>query len=169
METEQDTSGKSRERNKRGIEQYASKIAQGAGSNMALIFAVFFVLAWIVSGFFMRFTEDWALVMATASAVVTFIMVFLIQKSQNKDSMAIQLKLNELVAANEFASNRLVDVEGMTEDELRVIKKYYSKLGVFTKTQDNLQQSHSIEEEHREHTIKNEMEKELESIQRPKE
>jgi len=169
METEAETAGKSSERNMHGVEHYASRVAQGAGSNTALIFAVFFVLAWVVSGFFMHFTEDWALIMATASAVVTFVMVFLIQKSQNKDSMAIQLKLNELVAANEFASNRLVDVEGMTEDELRVIKKYYSKLGEFTKTQDNLQQSHSIEEEHREHTIKDEMEKELNAIQRPKE
>lgn len=169
MDTETDIKGKSNARNKRGIEHYASKVAQGAGSNMALIFAIIFVLAWIVSGFFMHFTDDWALIMATASAVVTFVMVFLIQKSQNKDSMAIQLKLNELVAANELASNRLVDVEGMTEDELRVIKKYYSKLGEFTKAQGNLQQSHSIEEEHREHTIKNEMEKELENIQRPTE
>jgi low affinity Fe/Cu permease len=168
MDAETDASERVNEKNKRGIEHYASRVAQSAGSNMALIFAVFFVLAWIVSGFFMHFTEDWALIMATVSAVVTFVMVFLIQKSQNKDSMAIQLKLNELVAANELASNRLVDVEGMTEDELRVIKKYYSKLGAFTKTQDNLQQSHSIEEEHREHTIKNEMENELKSIQSPK-
>ena len=60
-------------------------------------------------------------------------MVFLIQKAQNKDSLAIQLKLNELVAAHEFASNRLVDVENIPEDELKIIQKYYSRLSQMTK------------------------------------
>lgn len=93
-------------------------------------------------------------------------MVFLILKSQNKDSLSIQLKLNELVASNEAASNRLVNVEGMTEDELKVIQKYYLKLSEFTKKQDTLQQSHSIDEVHEEHTIKKEMEDELVKIKK---
>jgi low affinity Fe/Cu permease len=93
-------------------------------------------------------------------------MVFLILKSQNKDSLSIQLKLNELVAANESASNRLVNVEGMTEDELKVIQKYYLKLSEFTKKQDTLQQSHSIDEVHEEHTIKKEMEDELVKVKK---
>lgn len=91
-------------------------------------------------------------------------MVFLIQKSQNKDSLAIQLKLNELVAAHELASNRLVNVEGMTEEELKVIQKYYSKLSEFAKSQDSLTQSHSIDEVHHEHAIKKEMEQELKKL-----
>lgn len=91
-------------------------------------------------------------------------MVFLILKSQNKDSFSIQLKLNELVASNESASNRLVNVEGMTEDELKVIQKYYSKLSEFAKKQATLQQSHSIDEVHEEHTIKKEMEDELVNV-----
>ncbi len=73
-------------------------------------------------------------------------MVFLIQKSQNKESLALQLKLNELVASHEFASNRLVNVETMTEDELKVIRKYYSSLSALTKNEESLQQSHSIDE-----------------------
>jgi len=93
-------------------------------------------------------------------------MVFLILKSQNKDSLSIQLKLNELVASNEAASNRLVNVEGMTEDELKVIQKYYLKLSEFTKRQDTLQQSHSIDEIHEEHTIKKEMEDELVKVKK---
>ena len=93
-------------------------------------------------------------------------MVFLILKSQNKDSLSIQLKLNELVAANESASNRLVNVEGMTEDELKVIQKYYSKLSEFANKQDTLQQSHSIDEVHEEHTIKKEMEDELVKVKK---
>ena len=80
-------------------------------------------------------------------------MVFLIQKSQNKDSLAIQLKLNELVA-HEFASNRLLNVENMTEEELKVIHKYYSKLSDFTKKEETMQQSHSIDETHELHDFK---------------
>lgn len=68
-------------------------------------------------------------------------MVFLIQKAQNKESMAVQLKLNELVAAHEFASNRLVDVENMTEAELKVIQKYYTQLKFDAKKESSLQQS----------------------------
>lgn len=101
------------------------------------------------------------MIIGTMSSVITVLMVFLILKSQNKDSLSIQLKLNELVAANESASNRLVNVEGMTEDELKVIQKYYSKLSEFAYKQDTLQQSHSIDEVHEEHTIKKEMEDEL--------
>jgi low affinity Fe/Cu permease len=88
-------------------------------------------------------------------------MVFLIQKSQNKDSLAIQLKLNELVAAHELASNRLVNVENMTEDELKVLQKYYGKLSDFTKKEESMLQSHSIDETHDMHDIKKEMEEEL--------
>ena len=86
------------------------------------------------------------MVINTGTTIITFLMVFLIQKSQNKDSLAIQLKLNEIVAAHEFASNRLVNVENMTEDELKVIHKYYSKLSDFSKKEETMQQLHSIDE-----------------------
>jgi len=71
------------------------------------------------------------------------------------------LKLNELVAAHELASNRLVDVENMTEEELKVIQKYYSRLSDFTKQEESLQQSHSIDEASEQHNLKKEMEHEL--------
>ncbi len=73
-------------------------------------------------------------------------MVFLIQKAQNKDSLAIQLKLNELVASHEFASNRLVDVEDLTEAEMNVLHKYYVKLSALSKMEDSLIRTHSIDE-----------------------
>lgn len=156
----------SRNHSVNSIEQYASKITIGAGSNATLIIAFIIVMIWCISGFFMHFTEQWAMIMSTSSSAVTFLMVFLIQKSQNKDSLATQLKLNELVAANELASNRLVDVEDMTEEELKVIQKYYSKLSVFAKKQESLQQSHSIDEQHEEHAIKKDMEEELVNIKK---
>ena len=83
-------------------------------------------------------------------------MVFLIQKAQNKDSLAIQLKLNELVASHKYASNRLVDIEQMTEDDMKVIQKYYSHLSELTKEDETLQCSHSIEEAHEQHELKSE-------------
>ena len=89
-------------------------------------------------------------------------MVFLIQKSQNKESIAVQLKLNELVAAHEFASNRLVDVENMTEEELKVIQKYYSKLKIKTQKEESLQQSHSIDEAEHQHELKKDIEESIE-------
>ncbi len=146
------------------IEQLASGIIDTAGKTNTLIAAFLIVVLWGISGFYFHFSEHWQMIIGTASSIVTFLMVFLIQKSQNKHSLSIQLKLNELVASNELASNRLVNVEGMTEEELKVIEKYYSKLGEFAKKQENLQQSHSIDESHHEHAIKKEMEEELDNV-----
>ena len=120
---------------------------------------------WAVSGVFLHFSEKWATFIQTLSSVITILMVFLIQKTQNKDSLAIQLKLNELVAAHGSASNRLVNVEGMTEEELKVIQKYYTRLSEFAKKQDTLTESHSIDEQHKEHEIRKEMEQELKELE----
>jgi low affinity Fe/Cu permease len=148
------------------IEEVASKTIRIAGNTQTLVIAFVLVLVWAIAGIFLGFSEKWQMIISTTSSVITILMVFLIQKSQNKHSLAIQLKLNELVAANDKASNRLVNVEGMTEDELKVIEKYYSKLGEFAKKQDNLQQSHSIDEQRQDHAIKQEMEKELTEIKK---
>jgi low affinity Fe/Cu permease len=147
------------------VENLALKIIAGAGSNMALICSFFIVGVWGVSGVFLHFSEKWATFIQTLSSVITILMVFLIQKTQNKDSLAIQLKLNELVAAHGSASNRLVNVEGMTEEELKVIQKYYTQLSEFAKKQDTLTESHSIDELHNEHTIRKEMEQELKELE----
>src|ERR1043166_5029937 len=103
------------------FERFAGHVTKATGSTPAFISALVIVLAWLLSGPFFHYSENWQLIINTGTTIVTFLMVFLIQKAQNKDSLAIQLKLNELVAAHEFASNRLVNVENMTEDELRVI------------------------------------------------
>ena len=96
------------------------------------------------------YSNTWQLVINTGTTIVTFLMVFLIQRSQNKESLAIQLKLNELVAALEGASNRLIDVEGFTEQDLQVLKKHYGKLAKLAASDFDLGKSHSVEEaEHR--------------------
>jgi len=152
-------------RSSKRLESLASGIVHASGTNTALLLSFGLVLLWAVTGPFFHYSQKWEAVIGTISSVITILMVFLIQKTQNKSSLAIQLKLNELVAAHELASNRLVNVEGMTEEELKVIQKYYTKLSEFAKTQDSLTQSHSIDELHNEHAIKKEMEQELKNIE----
>jgi len=136
------------------FEKLAAWITRVAGSTPAFIFALLLVLIWGATGPIFHYSETWQLVINTGTTIITFLMVFLIQKTQNKDSLAIQLKLNELIAAHEFASNRLVNVEGMTEEELKVIQKYYARLSQFAQTEETLQKSHSIDEAERSHAWK---------------
>jgi low affinity Fe/Cu permease len=146
------------------MEAASSFVIRLTSSNMALLCCFIVVILWIIDGFFAHFSQQWESLIGTVSGVITVLMLFLLQKAQFKDSLAIQLKLNELVAAHELASNRLVDVEGMSEEELRVLQKYYSKLSKFAKEQDTLTESHSIDEKHKEHAIHEEMEQELQMI-----
>jgi low affinity Fe/Cu permease len=128
------------------FERFASWTTKLTGSTAAFIVAFLTVIVWAVFGPVFHYSENWQLVINTGTTIITFLMVFLIQKAQNKDSLAIQLKLNELVAAHAFASNRLVNVENLSEDELKIIQKYYSTLANLTKKDETLQKSHSIDE-----------------------
>lgn len=143
------------------FEIFSAKVSAWAGSTFGFFGALSIVLLWAAAGPFFHYSENWQLVINTGTTIITFLMVFLIQKSQNKESLAIQLKLNELVASHEFASNRLVNVENMTEDELKVIRKYYTQLSLLTKDEESLQQSHSIDEAKGSHERKKDIEKHL--------
>ncbi len=140
------------------FEHLSMKVTQATGSNAAIVIAFASILFWAVTGPIFHYSEDWQMVITTGTTIITFLMVFLIQKSQNKESLAVQLKLNELVAAHEFASNRLVDVENMTEEELKIIQKYYTKLKTDTIKEESLQQSHSIDEANKMHELKKDIE-----------
>ncbi len=146
------------------FERFSSRVTELTGSSLAFILALSVVILWAITGPLFDFSENWQLVINTGTTIITFLMVFLIQKAQNKDSLAIQLKLNELVASHEFASNRLVNVEGMTEEELHVIKKYYIKLSEMTMQEESLQQSHSIDEAQQNHKLKKEFENSKRSV-----
>jgi low affinity Fe/Cu permease len=98
----------------RALEQFAYKTTIWTGSSWAFLIATGLTLLWVISGPIFGFSDTWQLVMNTISSIVTFLMVFLIQRSQNKDSLAIQVKLNELIAATKGASNRLIDIEELT-------------------------------------------------------
>jgi low affinity Fe/Cu permease len=143
------------------FEIFSSKVMAFTGSTYGFTGALLVVIIWGICGPIFHYSEKWQLIINTSTTIITFLMVFRIQKSQNKDSLAIQLKLNELVASHEFASNRLVNIENMTEDELKVIQKYYSNLSTLTKDEESLQQSHSIEESVEQHELKKEIEEDI--------
>ena len=149
------------------FEKFSLMVTNIAESTSAFITSLTLIVVWAITGPIFNYSEAWQLVINTGTTIITFLMVFLIQKSQNKDSLAIQLKLNELVAAHEYASNRLVSVENMTEDELKVIKKYYAYLSEFAKKEESLQQSHSIDEAAATHEFKKKLEQELEECTKP--
>ena len=110
------------------LERLSMYVTKWTGTSSAFALACGVVVAWLLSGPLFGYSDTWQLVINTGTTIVTFLMVFLIQRSQNKDAMAIQLKLNELVAAMEGASNRLIDVEELSEEELATLHQYYSRL-----------------------------------------
>ena len=136
------------------IERLSSAVAAWTGSTAAFGLACLVVIVWFATGPLFHYSDTWQLVINTGTTIVTFLMVFLIQRSQNKEALAVQLKLNELVAAKRGASNRLIDVEDLTEEELQVLRKHYAVLSRMSKTDRTLTESHSIEEAEARHTRK---------------
>jgi len=128
------------------FEIFANKATKAAGSSTAFISAVVLILGWIASGPLFHYSDIWQLVINTATTIITFLMVFLIQKTQNKDALAIQIKLNELVAANAQASNRIVSVEDLDEEQLIRLNEYYTRLAELTSKEKDRKSSRSIED-----------------------
>jgi low affinity Fe/Cu permease len=136
------------------IEQFSTAVTRAAGSTKAFAAALAVIVVWAATGPLFGFSDTWQLVINTGTTVVTFLMVFLIQRAQNKDAMAIQLKLNELVAAVAGASNRLIDVEDLSEEELKALHRFYGKLAEMAKKDATVLQSHSVEEARTRHQKK---------------
>jgi low affinity Fe/Cu permease len=136
------------------LERFSLKATKATGTSKAFILALTVIVVWGVTGPIFKFSDTWQLVINTSTTIVTFLMVFLIQRTQNKDALAIHMKLNEIVAALEGASNRLIDVEDLTEDEIETLHKHYRRLVAMAKSDLTLTQSHSIEEAEARHNIK---------------
>ena len=141
-------------RKKNFFETFATKITCWTGSSAAFGMALGIVIGWLISGPLFHYSDTWQLVINTGTTIITFLMVFLIQKSQNKDSKAIQLKLNELIAASRFASNRMVDIEDLSEGELDVLRKFYQRLSDEAEEDQDIHRSHSIDKAVRLHAQK---------------
>jgi low affinity Fe/Cu permease len=136
------------------LERFSLKATKATGTSGAFVIALAVLIVWGISGPLFHFSDTWQLVINTGTTIVTFLMVFLIQRTQNKDALAIHLKLNEIVAAMEGASNRLIDVEDLTEGEIEMLHKHYQTLVVMAKHDATLTETHSIEEAERRHKAK---------------
>jgi low affinity Fe/Cu permease len=128
------------------LEKFSYQATKATGTSGAFVVAVLVIIVWAITGPIFRYSDTWQLVINTGTTIVTFLMVFLIQRAQNKDALAIHLKLNEIVAAMEGASNRLIDVEDLSEPEIDALRKYYKRLIELARTDDVLTNTHSIEE-----------------------
>lgn len=127
------------------FERIANRITCWSGSSVAFGLASGAILLWLASGPVFHFSDTWQLIINTGTTIITFLMVFLIQKYQNKDSKAIQLKLNELIAASRYASNRMVHIEDLTEEELDTLHKFYQRMSDLAEDDDDIHRSHSID------------------------
>jgi low affinity Fe/Cu permease len=126
------------------FDTFAGKVTRSAGSPIAFTMALLTVLVWAISGPLFGFSEVWQLVINTGTTIVTFLMVFLIQQSQNKDSEAVHLKLNELIASHSKASNRLICIEDLDEKELKKLTEFYRRLGDLAENDAPVSETHSL-------------------------
>src|SRR3954447_26517040 len=136
------------------LERASQMVTRWTGSSWAFAIAFLVVVTWLTTGPVFHYSDTWQLVINTGTTIVTFLMVFLIQRPQNKDALAIQLKLNEIVAAIEGASNRLISVEDLSEEELKILRIHYQRLAEMAKRDFEITESHSIEEAEARHNFK---------------
>lgn len=137
-----------------GFEKMSIAVTKASGSTAAFIGALAVIIIWIITGPIFKYSDTWQLVINTGTTIVTFLMVFLIQRSQNKDSVALHLKLNELIVSHETANNMLVSIEDISEDELKVLHKYYKHLADLSGKEMSLKESHSIAAANQHHESK---------------
>ena len=147
-------SAKGKLRLARFYDHLSATITRAAGRPLALIIAFLMIIVWGISGPIFNFSDTWQLVINTGTTIITFLMVFIIQQTQNKDTTALQLKLNELIASNDKASNRLIDIEDLTEEELLTLKKFYVKLAGLAEKETDIFKSHSLDEAERNNVTK---------------
>ena len=128
------------------FDRFSTAITRATGSSGAFLLAFAVIVIWGATGPIFNFSNTWQLVINTGTTIVTFLMVFVIQQSQNKDTLAIHLKLNELIASHATASNRLVDIEDLSPEELATVKAFYVKLARLAETDDDVHKTHSLDE-----------------------
>jgi low affinity Fe/Cu permease len=135
-------------------ERIAARVTEWVGSSKGMTAAVAIIVVWAAVGPVFGWSDTWQLAINTGTTIVTFLMVFLIQRTQNKDGLAIQLKLNELVASMQGCSNRLIEVEDLSEEELHVLREHYRRLVEMARDDLDIAATHSIEEAESRHAAK---------------
>lgn len=136
------------------LERVSQRVTMLTGSSIAFLLSFSVIIIWLITGPLFAFSDTWQLVINTGTTIITFLMVFLIQRSQNKESMSIQLKLNELIAAVKGASNNLIDVEDLSEKELNILHDHFIMLSRMAKEYKDIKSSHSVEEAVTRHKVK---------------
>ncbi|HSX58981.1 MAG TPA: low affinity iron permease family protein [Tahibacter sp.] len=135
-----------RDRRRALFDRVAGAITHVVGTSGAFAIAFGAIALWGATGPLFGFSDGWQLVVNTATTIVTFLMVFVIQHSQNKDSIALHLKLNELLSAHRNASNRLIAIEDLDETELATLRQFYCRLGELAAEHRGVTRTHSLEE-----------------------
>jgi len=135
-------------------EKISRKVTKWTGSSFAFVIALGVIVVWALLGPVFDYSDTWQLVINTGTTIVTFLMVFLIQRGQNIDTLAMQLKLNELIASIDGASNRLLNLQDMSEEEIEAIHRHFVTLAKLASATQNIRESHSIEEAERRHEVK---------------
>lgn len=148
-----------RKKKKSIFDKFAAVVTRYSGHPAAFFSACAVVILWAATGPIFNFSDTWQLVINTGTTIITFLMVFVIQQSQNKDTIALHLKLNELIAATKTASNRLVDVEDLSEKELQVLKQFYIGIADMAETEDDIFTTHSVDEAKQNHHSKHRIHK----------
>jgi low affinity Fe/Cu permease len=110
------------------LERLGTAVTRWTEGNPAFLWALLLVIGWALVGPLFHYSDTWQLFINTVTNLVTFLMVFLIQRSQNKDTLALQLKVNELIAAQRGAHNSMINIESLSETELRSLKERFSHL-----------------------------------------
>ena len=128
------------------FDRFAGAVTRRAGTPWAFTIALASIVVWAFTGPMFHFSETWQMVVNTGTTIVTFLMVFLIQQSQNKDSLAIHIKLNELLAAHELASNRVVAVEDLDEADLATLRAFYCQIAELAEKEGGVKRSHSLDD-----------------------
>lgn len=144
------------------FEWFAGHATRGAGSPIAFAMAVGVVILWAVTGPMFNYSETWQLVINTATTIITFVMVFLIQQAQNKDSLAVHLKLNELLASHRHASSRLVSIEDLDEEDLKKLAAFYRQLSELAERESDIAETHGLDDALQTHVAKQEARHDLE-------
>ncbi|WP_454780716.1 low affinity iron permease family protein [Legionella sp. WA2022007384] len=110
------------------FQKFSSFISEVSGSLVAFITAFLLIIVWLITGPIFKFSDTWQLVINTGTTIITFLMVFLIQHTQNRDNKIINLKLDELIKSHPPADNHALDLEKLTDEELQFLEKKYKKI-----------------------------------------
>ncbi len=140
------------------FDKFSGFVTRITGSPLVFISALGIIIVWGILGPVFHYSDTWQLAINTGTTIITFLMVFVIQQAQNKECMAMQLKLNELIASTKGASNRVIDIEDLSDEELVVLKKFYIKLSKLAEQSADIGATHSIDEAEKNEAFKRSLE-----------